>query len=305
VAVAELLGRVYVIGGITADRAIIADTVEVYDPERDAWGLAAPLPTPVHHAAAVSVGGLLYVVGGWSDRFFATVLDSVYAYDPARDSWSPKAPLPIPRASLAVAAWDGRIYAMGGSPVAREGDFAVYDPATDVWTPLPELPTPRNHLAAGAIAGRIYAVGGRIGSPFPELNTGALEAFDVSAGQWTELPPMPTPRSGIAAAVVAGRLVVFGGEVNVGPGVFDEVEAYDPGSGRWSPLPPMPTPRHGIGAGVLGDEVSIPGGGPVQGFGVTGVHEIFVPEPGARIGALVALFFVACLARRPRPASDG
>jgi N-acetylneuraminic acid mutarotase len=297
VAVAELDGLVYVIGGFRGD-ASIADTVEVYDPELDAWGHAAPLPTPVHHAAVVSVGGLLYVVGGWSD-FFATPLAAVYAYDPVVDSWSPRSPLPDARGSVALAVWEGRLYAMGGSPAARERDFTVYDPGMDAWVELPQLPTPRNHLAAGAIGGMIYAVGGRIGSVAPNLNTGALEAFDVQAGAWTQLSPMTTPRSGVAGAVVADRLLVFGGEGNdVHPdGIFGEVEVYDPGSDAWGSLPSMPTPRHGIGAAVIGDEVHIPGGGPVEGFGVTGVHEIFVPEPAISLLALAALTAVSLLGR--------
>jgi N-acetylneuraminic acid mutarotase len=301
VAVAELEGRVYVIGGF-AERGVVVDTVEVYDPGLGAWGVAASLPTPVHHAAAVSVGGLLYVVGGWPDPFFATPLASVYAYDPAQDGWSLRSPMPTARGSVAVASWQGLVYAMGGSPAIRERDFAVYDPEADEWTPLPDLLTPRNHLAAGAIAGVIYAAGGRIGSLVPAFNTGALEAFDVVTGSWTELAPMPTPRSGIAGAVVAGRLVVFGGEGNDEDpdGVFDEVEAYDPVSGAWTPLPGMPTPRHGIGAAVIGDEVHIPGGGPVEGFGVTGVHEIFVPEPAPSLLALAALSGVSLLERRRR-----
>ena len=299
VAVAELGGRVYVIGGFTVN-AGVSDLVEVYDPGLDAWGVAAPLPTPVHHAAAVSVGGLLYVVGGWTDLFFTVLLDSVYAYEPGRDLWVPREPMPTARGSVAVAAWDGRIYAMGGSPAARERDFAVYDPAMDAWTPLPDLITPRNHLAAGVIGGLIYAVGGRIGSIAPSLNTGALEVFDPSMGQWTALPPMPTARSGIAAAVLDGQLVVFGGEGNDErpDGMFEEVEAYDPVSGLWTPRAPMPTPRHGIGAAVLGDEIFIPGGGPVEGFGVTGVHEVYLPEPEAFAGTLIALLAVAWLARR-------
>jgi N-acetylneuraminic acid mutarotase len=306
VAVAELSGRVYVVGGFranpfgVANPFEVADTVEVYDPVLDDWGVAAPLPTPVHHAAAVSVGGRLYVVGGWPDRFFATPLASVYAYDPGRDGWSVCSPMPTARGSVAVAAWEGRIYAMGGSPAVRERDFAVYDPGMDAWTPLPDLLTPRNHLAAGAIGGLIYAVGGRIGSLFPSQNTGALEAYDVVGGRWLELPPMPTPRSGVAGAVVGGRLIVFGGEGNDEDpdGVFDEVEAYDPVSAAWTPLPSMPTPRHGIGAAVVDDAVYIPGGGPVEGFGVTGVHEILVPEPGALGMGLAALASASLMAGR-------
>jgi N-acetylneuraminic acid mutarotase len=300
VAVAELGGRVYVIGGFRANGSI-ADTVEVYDPERDAWDRAAPLPVPLHHAAAASLDGSVYLVGGWSD-FFRTPLASVYGYDPAADEWTPRAPMPTARAGLAVAVWDGLLYAAGGAPPARERDFAAYDPVADAWTPLPGMPTPRNHLGAGAIAGLIYAAGGRVGSILPQTNTAAFEAFDVAAGTWSARAPLPTARSGVAAAALDGRLLVLGGEGNdASPlGVFEEVEAYDPERDAWATLAPMPTPRHGIGAARVGDRVHVPGGGAVEGFGVSAVHEVFVPEPQGVLGPLAALAALAGASRSRR-----
>jgi hypothetical protein len=295
VAVAALDGRLYVIGGFRADLSI-ADTVEVYDPEADAWSFAPPLPTPVHHAAAAAVDGVLYVFGGWSD-LFQTPLAEVHAFDPAAGEWSPREPMPAARGSLAAAALGGLVYTAGGSPADREQDLAVYDPVADEWTELPAMPTPRNHLALVALEGRLHAVGGRTATILPVPGAGAHEVYDPATGEWEEEPPLPTPRSGIAAAAFAGRLLVFGGEGAGGaPGTFREVEAWDPDTEKWSPLPPMPTGRHGIGAAVLADGVHVPGGGPVQGFGVTGVHEVFVPEPAG--GLPVATAALALLGLR-------
>jgi len=305
VAVAELDGRLYVIGGFRGDFSV-ADTVEVYDPASDAWSFAAPLPVPVHHAAAAAVNGRIYVFGGWSD-LFQTPLAAAHAYDPERDEWLPREPMPAARGALAAAALDGLVYTAGGSPPERERDFLAYDPAADAWIPLPDMPTPRNHLGAVALDGRIYAVGGRTATLLPDPGAGALERYDPAAGEWEPGPPMPTPRSGIAAVAFEGRLLVLGGEgADEAPGTFDAVEAFDPDTGEWSALEPMPTGRHGIGAAVLADGVHVPGGGPVAGFGVTGVHEVYVPESGPAAAAAAAFALLGALrriaSRRPRSA---
>jgi len=298
VAVAELDGHIYVIGGLVGFEVV--GTVEVYDPASDSWSFAEPLPVPLHHVAAASVGGILYVMGGWSD-FFATERAELYSYDPVEDAWSPKAPMPVARAGLAAAGLDGRLYAAGGFPPERERDLTVYDPAQNAWGELAPMPTGRNHLGVVALGSLLYVVGGRSGSIGPEENTGALEVFDPVAGDWSPLPPMPTPRSGAATAVFENQVFVFGGEGNPEDpnGIFDDTEAYDPEANEWQALAPMPTGRHGFGAAVLPDGVHLPGGATVAGFGVSDVHEVFVPEPEGALAAGAGLVGLR-LCRRAR-----
>src|SRR5262245_65966581 len=66
VGVAELGGRLYVVGGFRADGSHTA-TVEVYDPATNLWSFAAPMPIALDHCAAVAAGGRIYVFGGASD----------------------------------------------------------------------------------------------------------------------------------------------------------------------------------------------------------------------------------------------
>ena len=88
---------------------------------------------------------------------------------------------------------------------------------------------------------------------------------------------MPTARSGVAAVVSGGRLLVMGGE---GPeGTFNENEGFDPASGRWASFAGMPTARHGIGAAEVGGVVYVPSGGPTPGGSQTEVHEAFTLGP--------------------------
>ena len=95
-----------------------------------------------------------------------------------------------------------------------------------------------------------------------EFNTNLQDVYDASADAWHSLAPLPTARSGVAAAL-AGRLFVFGGERT--GGVFIENEAYDPQTDRWSTMAPMRTPRHGTGEAVVGQAIYIPAGGLTNG----------------------------------------
>jgi len=58
VAVTEVGGKIYVVGGFRGEREL-----EVYDPAADRWSRGASIPRPLHHAVAVGLKDRLYVVG--------------------------------------------------------------------------------------------------------------------------------------------------------------------------------------------------------------------------------------------------
>src|SRR5215208_5830090 len=60
VAVAEVGGKIYVVGGFGGQREL-----EIYDPAADRWSRGTAFPHAVHHAAAVGLNGKLYVIGGY------------------------------------------------------------------------------------------------------------------------------------------------------------------------------------------------------------------------------------------------
>jgi N-acetylneuraminic acid mutarotase len=282
-AVAELDGKIYVIGGYPTGR-IPSEVVQVYDTRTDRWELGPPLPLPMHHAMAASVNGKLYVIGGEFEGAGTgrpeVFLDTVYELDPQVGSWVARAPMPTARSTGGAAVIDGKIYVAGGRP-PRGHDFAVYDPATDTWTVLPDLPTQRNHLAVAAIDGKVYVAGGRFGPAFFHERTAVLEIYDPATNRWTTGAPMPTPRGGVAGAAANGCLFVIGGEGNPADprGLFDQNEAYDPRTDTWTSLAPMPTPTHGLGgAAVVAGRIHLPGGAITQG-GNTGsvIHWVYRP----------------------------
>ncbi|MGH7319164.1 MAG: hypothetical protein ACRELA_06010, partial [Candidatus Rokuibacteriota bacterium] len=63
------------------------------------------------------------------------------------------------------------------------------------------------------------------------------------AWMWSELPSVPTPRTEVAAVVLAGELVVLGG-FTAGSMASNAAEALNLSIGAWRDLPPMPVPLH-------------------------------------------------------------
>jgi N-acetylneuraminic acid mutarotase len=277
-AVAAMGGEVYVIGGFTGLGAIVA-TVEAYDPVTDQWRDVPDLPAAVHHANAAAIGDRVYVLGFLRGTGF--VADG-RGWVLASGQWTPIRSMTTgtERGASGVAVAGGKIYVAGGYRAGSVGDFSVYDPSNDSWTELGLLPEPLDHLIAGGLEEQVVIAGGRSGSITGHRTT--VRAFDPVFQEWTLRADLPTSRGGAAAAVLEGRLFVFGGEGNPTPGsrgVFPNTEGYDPRMDRWSVLEPMPTPRHGTGAASVRDRVVIPGGATQQAFGAVDTCEVFFPPP--------------------------
>lgn len=278
--VAELDGLVYVIGGYPSTR-ISSVLVQVYDPAADSWRAGPPIPVALNHTMSVAVNGVLYVIGGQTEAGGdGPFVNTVYALDPRRGSWVTRAAMPTARAGGGAAVVNGRIYVAGGRP-PRGNDFAVYDPVADRWQELPPLPTQRNHVGTVSLGGSVYVVGGRVGAGFDTPTLDKVEAFDVAAGRWNTLAPLPKPRGGVNAIVAHGLLHVFGGEGNpqAANGVFPDHDVFDPARNAWVHLPDMPTPVHGVtGAAFVNGVIHLPGGGITSG-GSSGstIHQVYRP----------------------------
>lgn len=247
-------GVIWVFGGLEGDHA--TTTVEGYDPPIDTWKAGPDLPIPLRNAMAVSYRGELVVMGGWQpevSNLTAITSDRVFAI---RDgAWVELPKLNHPRAAGAAAVVGDRIVVAGGQ---ADGQLVS---ATEVfdgtrWIDAARIPTPREHLAAASYGPFLYAVGGRALSV--DRNSAALERYHPATDQWERLPPMPTARGGLGAAIVDGRLIAAGGEQPTG--VFGTVQAYDIASSTWLELAPLLTPRHGLGVAAVGPSLYAIGG---------------------------------------------
>jgi N-acetylneuraminic acid mutarotase len=250
-------GRIFVISGRTTDngKRKVTRAVRVYDPLRNAWTEASPIPTPrTEPGAAVGQDGKIYVMGGGDPQGRKNVVE---AYDPGTDTWTRRKPMPTPREALravAAKAANGRvrIYAIGGRDRSSAGDnlrtVEAYDPVTDTWTARALMPTPRHALAATlGPDGRIYAMGGSNAAVFC---TDVVEIYDPVKNAWTRGASMPFGRECAAAAFTPGPdgevLVLAGWDRRSWP--LASVAAYSPHTKRWRTLPPIPAAGAALGA---------------------------------------------------------
>lgn len=282
VAVAAVNGLIYVVGGFE-ESGSPSQKVEVYDPATDSWSEAPQMPAPRHHTAAVAWQGDLLVIGGYQSGF-NDPRDTVFRYDPETQDWSENPPLSVARGGHAGTLHMGNPVVVGGAGADGISLTSAewMDGMSEVWRPLDgELSERRDHLAAASVVllegdqgiQHLQAIGGRRDVDYGQ-NLDANESARL-LGEFEQVAPLPTARSGIAAVTFDNKVYVFGGE---GPeGAFDENEVYDPKTDTWSTASPMPTARHGLGAAEVDGVIYVIGGGPTPGLSVSGANEAFRP----------------------------
>jgi len=283
-------------GPIINEQVPVTRDILVYDPASDSWDGAGQMPVATHHAVLVPLGDKFYLLGGYQGSGFEP-RSSTWVYDPATEAWTEGTPMPTPRGALAYAVVDGKIHTIGGT-VANPGTLdhlnhslsdedtsvgthEVYDPATDRWERRAPMPTPRNHHIAGAVADRIYVTGGRVGvRGVGNMGITTTEVYDPGTDTWSEGPPIPTGRSGMAGVVLDDRFYVFGGETPGEAGrtyIVDTAERFDPSRNEWESLPPMPTARHGFGAAVVDGAIYAVSGGPQPAYSFDTANARLIP----------------------------
>uniref|UniRef100_A0A4W5NR82 Kelch domain containing 8A n=1 Tax=Hucho hucho TaxID=62062 RepID=A0A4W5NR82_9TELE len=157
------------------------------------------------------------------------------------------------------------------------------------WQSLARLPSGLVHHSLGEVGGQMYMLGGcdATGRPSP--------ALEIYSPEWLSLPPMPTPRAGVAVAVLGKQILVVGGVYNTEEGRWrkrsalrealmgvavtvkdgralaaggmgsdmlhpSRLQQYDLRKNVWALLPPMPTPRYDATAHLLGNKIYVAGG---------------------------------------------
>ncbi len=173
------------------------------------------------------------------------------------DSWSEAPPLLRPRAAHAVAADESAILAVGGTddrghPVA---EVEAFDGAA--WRVVATLPGEGlNAPAAAIVDGRLFVVGGFL--TVTNLPSDAVHVLDLATFRWSRAAPLPHPRGGHAAVVLAGRIHVLGGG-NSRTTLADH-SVYDPRTDAWRELAPVPRSLGSPAAVVVDGRLHLIGG---------------------------------------------
>src|SRR5579864_8000362 len=142
VAVAELDGKIYVLGGSALGKQA-SQLNQEYDPAMNRWRDRAPIPQGASHAGIAGYNGKIYLIGGFTANVHVGALDKAFEYDVATDTWRQLPPISSPRGSVGVAVVGGKIHAIGGRGLDKVtvGTHEVYDPSTGKWSQAAPLPT--------------------------------------------------------------------------------------------------------------------------------------------------------------------
>jgi N-acetylneuraminic acid mutarotase len=204
--------RVYIFGG-SCNYLCGEDATAswIYDPAKDAWSDAAPMPEERVAGSAAVLDGYIYVVGGQG------VSQDLLRYDPEADSWERLAPLNEPREHVTAVALDGEIYAIGGRWREELNSVEVYDPQSNEWAFTGSLRTARGGHAAAVMAGKIYVMGGEVvlSSLTPQI-IDEVEIFDPKTGGWSPGPTLPLGLHGFPLVEYEGVLFALGGSGRAG-----------------------------------------------------------------------------------------
>jgi hypothetical protein len=244
IAAAQVSPHIYVAGGMVGETGRPLATFQRYDTRGDRWETLTQLPVATRAAAAASVDGVMYVIGGTTADGNTT---AVWAWDGF--AWRRKAPLPEARFNHAAVALDGRIWVVGGYAGGREhADVFVYDTQADLWRRSSPLPRPTHAFGAVAFGRELWVIGGRRDESI------LREVWTFAPGgerRWRRGPALVEPMELLGAAVVEDEIHA----------VWEHVyQIFDASEGRWRQGPQPLVTRHGLEVFAAGGALYTVGG---------------------------------------------
>lgn len=227
-------------------------------------------------------------------RHYSTVaVDVAGASPPAAATSHHLAPLPEPVTSFGAAICDGYLYTYGGHTGSAHS-YSVEEQGHELrrialsggeWETVAEGPRLQG-LALVTHGGKLYRIGGftaknHEGEEHDLWSQTSVASYDPATETWSDLPPLPEPRSSHDAAVVGDTIYVVGGWA-MGDGETKWHETawrMDLAATElaWKPVPAPPFPRRALATAAHDGKLYIIGGMQQEG-GSTTRTDIFDPQ---------------------------
>ena len=186
-------------------------TVQRFGPGSGAAVLSR-LPRPRSDLTAVTVGGRVFVLGGYD----GTTLDPTVLVSSDGRSFARFATLPQPVRYPATAVAGGRIYLLGGANGSGSTETTAIqevDPTSGRAAVVGHLPEPVAHASAMTVNGTVYVLGGQINGGASDL----IERFDPSTHRVRAAGFLPEAVSDAGSAAFGGTTYLVGGEDGASP----------------------------------------------------------------------------------------
>jgi N-acetylneuraminic acid mutarotase len=249
--------KLYSVGGFTIARPatglpawVPSKSLWIYDINAKSWSKGPDLPTARGALTATAHENKIYAIGGAKNPTYSTPelrptvpvenMATNEVFDIATGTWSPAAPMLTARNHHGASLIDGKIYVVGGRIgstfiIGLSNNVStneVFDIGKNTWAAVLGMPTPRSGVGTAVLNGRMHVLGGEAYLNDLVGTYRTHEAFDPKTNAWQRLPPMPTPRHGLAVAEIGGKMyAVSGSNVAGGGGPHEGVnvnEVYDP-----------------------------------------------------------------------------
>jgi N-acetylneuraminic acid mutarotase len=263
--------RIYVFGGFVKDadgEGPVAGS-DYYDTTTNTWHKIADLPRAFTHVGMAVDGHDVYMCGGYYGtklHTYAQVFSDreVWVYNTDTNTYRQTTPLPVPVAGGGAAIVGRMLHYYGGYKADRSD--ATYHFVMDLdhqdqgWHTAAPIPMSRSHVAAVQLDGKLYAVGGQTGIDPLYYPKADVQVYDPATDTWSTAASMPQPLSHIHSStfVMGGRIIVIGGDTDVGGGPPQTaVLAYDPTTNKWTKLTDLPSGRIGAVAGQVNGTIYV------------------------------------------------
>jgi N-acetylneuraminic acid mutarotase len=233
------------------------------------WTTATPCPYRTAESQGVTVGGKLYVFGGFdANKPCCTPTNKAYRYDPGSNSWKRLANMPPPSGltcgGLTHAGFttDGTdIYFAGGYTAnssctgQRFGtrDVWKYKVATNTYSTLPKLPIERSAGNLEYENGKLHYIGGtNLARTMDVGDHYVLDLNNLGAG-WKTLAPLPNPRHHAGSTTMNGKIYIVGGQHKHDGQLTtqDDMHCYNPATNTWTQLADLPEARGHIASATF------------------------------------------------------
>ena len=145
------------------------------------------------------------------------------------------------------------------------------------WHQISNASVARAEHAVGQIGSDLYIIAGMTNTTD---GVATAERYNVTTGEWTQLPDLPIATHHTSATGVGGVLVVAGGFDVAGPTgltITDRAFKFDPATNKWTELPRMGIPRAAHAAVAVDGKVYLVGGYTVALVGHTPHVSIYDP----------------------------
>lgn len=189
-------------------------------------------------------------------------------------TWSEAPSMLTAHSAHAVAASDTAIYALAGTDENGKPALNVESFDGTEWKVETTLPGEGLNAPTASIVGnKLYVIGGfKAVSNHP---TDEVQVYDLQRHEWSMASPLPNPRGGHVAVVLANKIHLFGGGNSVST-LADHSE-YDPATNTWRELSPLPRSEGSPAAAVVDGEIYVIGGR----SGYSDFGDVYIYDPAS------------------------